>query len=198
MRRRAGAVLQALQERVLQGALSAKCGALPQYAEDDVNRRRYAKRNAASRCPRYLRRHSCVDCGESDFRVLEFDHVAGEKYWRSASWWAKDGVGKDSRLRSRNVKFAARTATAGRRPVSSDGGRAASGRSSAWLERRVWDAEGRKFESCRPDGLRGHGILTRGYHACLRPWSNGIRHESSKLEDGGSSPSGRTPSPPSW
>jgi hypothetical protein len=25
----------------------------------------------------------------------------------------------------------------------------------------------------------------------LRPWSNGIRHESSKLEDGGSSPSGR-------
>ena len=26
-----------------------------------------------------LKKSSCVDCGESDFRVLEFDHVKGEK-----------------------------------------------------------------------------------------------------------------------
>ena len=41
--------------------------------------------------------------------------------------------------------------------------------------------------SSRP--LRGHDILEG--RALLRPWSNRIRHESSKLEDGGSSPSGR-------
>lgn len=51
-------------------------------------------------------------------------------------------------------------------------------------------AKGRWFKSSRPD-IRGACYPFRDAIADLRPWSNRTRHESSKLDDGGSSPSGR-------
>lgn len=44
------------------------------YERQRTRRDRYRKMVVA-----YLREHPCVDCGESDIRVLEFDHVRGVK-----------------------------------------------------------------------------------------------------------------------
>jgi hypothetical protein len=43
-----------------------------------ANIRRYRERNLAW-VDAYLRTHPCVDCGEPDLLVLEFDHVRGQK-----------------------------------------------------------------------------------------------------------------------
>jgi len=43
-----------------------------------VNRKRYRARNHAN-VNAYLASHPCIDCGEADVRVLEFDHVREKK-----------------------------------------------------------------------------------------------------------------------
>ena len=51
----------------------------------------------------YLTTHLCVDCGEADTRVLEFDHIRGSEY-RDVSTLVGEGfgLGEDS-LRNREV-----------------------------------------------------------------------------------------------
>ena len=45
-----------------------------------VKQQKYARRDEARNyILDYLATHSCVDCGENDIRVLEFDHVRGRK-----------------------------------------------------------------------------------------------------------------------
>jgi hypothetical protein len=60
----------------------------PQLLELSIkNRERYLERNRRYLFE-YLQSHPCVDCGMSDIRVLEFDHVRGVKRF---------GVGKLAR-----------------------------------------------------------------------------------------------------
>ena len=42
----------------------------------------------------YLKMHSCVDCGFSDYRALEFDHVRGEKEYNVSQMWSLPGTDK--------------------------------------------------------------------------------------------------------
>ena len=62
-----------------------------QYYIDKANRRDMEyKKTLHELLQKYLSEHPCVDCGISDPRVLEFDHVSGEK---------KHNIGDMKRLR---------------------------------------------------------------------------------------------------
>jgi hypothetical protein len=67
----------------------------------DLNRKRYAARDRAILLD-YLRDHPCVDCGEDDLVVLEFDHVRGVKD-RGLFTMARDGANEEA-LRAEILK----------------------------------------------------------------------------------------------
>ena len=50
------------------------------YQIQKVSRDKSIKRNKQF-VENYLKLHSCVDCGNSDIRVLDFDHIKGEKFY---------------------------------------------------------------------------------------------------------------------
>ena len=65
----------------------------PYYVKKAAERRKSAANVINAKLFDYLQGHPCVDCGESDPIVLEFDHVRGEKKynvtemgWRILSW----------------------------------------------------------------------------------------------------------------
>jgi|HubBroStandDraft_4_1064222.scaffolds.fasta_scaffold153816_2 hypothetical protein len=142
-----------------------------------VNMARYKERNRQL-IREYLARHPCVDCGNAAPRVLEFDHVRGKKEMhisslvqRGCAWGRIVGEIAKCEVRCANC-HRRRTVETLRWPHAIDRGVAQLGRASAL------GAEGPQVQILSP-------------RPTSRPWSNGIRHESSKLEDGGSSPSGR-------
>lgn len=55
------------------------------YLAKSYKNKRLAKINAITFIWRYFETHPCVDCGETDPVVLQFDHVWGEKSFAIAS-----------------------------------------------------------------------------------------------------------------
>lgn len=79
------------------------------------------RRQGAARLGRYLLEHPCVDCGESDIRVLEFDHEDPAQKVNEVTrlvnlalpWW---------RVEAEIDKCAVRCANCHRRRTMEDGG----------------------------------------------------------------------------
>ena len=55
-------------------------GRTPQLKQQILNGRKRSKKRDRQYVQSYLLEHPCIDCGNRDTRVLEFDHVRGKKY----------------------------------------------------------------------------------------------------------------------
>lgn len=63
----------------------------------------------------FLKSHPCVDCGETDILVLEFDHVRGEKLGNIGSMTMITGTQSENRVLEEMIKCDIRCANCHRR-----------------------------------------------------------------------------------
>lgn len=121
-----------------------------------LNQIRYRSRNR-DRIALYLTVNPCVDCGEADVRVLEFDHVRGKKDANisrlvQAGWaW--------QRIATEIAKCEVRCANCHRRRTVEQFGWPHANRGVAQPGRAFGlGPKGRKFESSRPDQSCARGL----------------------------------------
>jgi hypothetical protein len=119
-------------------------------------RRRYRVRNRAYVLD-YLRTHPCIDCGESDLNVLDFDHVDPCAKFEEVSVLSRRGRCLEGwSLRSRGARSGAPIVTVGEPRGSLDGQKElVFCRDVAQVvERCVWDAEAKSSTLFIPTNFR--------------------------------------------
>lgn len=87
--------------RTGRGTVCLECGRVYRKAHYEANRSRYIARARVARPMRrsmayawlidHLRAHACVDCGETDIRVLQFDHIDPAAKLRNVSSLIMEG-----------------------------------------------------------------------------------------------------------
>lgn len=94
------------------------------YSEDVINQREYRKalnikNNDLKRSYvfNYLAEHPCIDCGESDPIVLEFDHILGKKAGTISNMITNNGLEK---IKEEIKKCVVRCANCHRRKTAVD------------------------------------------------------------------------------